>query len=65
VELPEGLAFDSDGSLWVMGGDGVLVKFESASLRATDAPEPNVRLALTGHVLFWSIAFWPSLSVCP
>jgi sugar lactone lactonase YvrE len=41
VELPEGLAFDSDGSLWVMGGDGVLVKFESASLRATDAPEPK------------------------
>lgn len=65
VDLPEGLAFDSDGSLWVMSGDGMLVKFESGSLRTTGAPAPNVRLAVTGHALFWSVAFWPKPAGLP
>ena len=59
VHLPEGLAFDSDGSLWVMTADGILEKFASSLLRATGAPEPSVHLTFPNHVLFWSVAFWP------
>lgn len=59
VNLPEGLAFDADGSLWVMNGDGVLEKFGSTALGSSGSVAPTVRLALTGHVLFWSVAFWP------
>jgi len=59
LDIPAGLAFDADGSLWVMGGAGALEKFSSAALGATGAPAPSVRLAITGHTLFWSVAFWP------
>jgi sugar lactone lactonase YvrE len=59
LTLPTGLAFDSDGSLWVVGGDGALTKFASESLAASGAPVPSARLDIAGHSLLWSIAFWP------
>jgi sugar lactone lactonase YvrE len=60
LTIPSGLAFDAEGSLWVMGGSGVLEKFPSSSLGVTGAPPPSVRIELTGYVLFWSVAFWPT-----
>jgi sugar lactone lactonase YvrE len=65
LDIPAGLAFDSDGSLWVMGGGGALEKFSRASLGATGAPPPAVRIGLTGYVLFWSVAFWPKPAGLP
>jgi sugar lactone lactonase YvrE len=57
--IPAGLAFDTEGSLWVMGGTGLLEKFPRTSLAASGAPAPAVTLRLTDYVLFWSVAFWP------
>jgi sugar lactone lactonase YvrE len=57
--IPAGLAFDSEGSLWVMGGTGILEKFPRASLAASGAPAPAVTLRLKDYLLFWSVAFWP------
>jgi sugar lactone lactonase YvrE len=65
LNIPSGLAFDSDGSLWVMGGGGALEKFASTSLGVTGAPVPGVRIGLTGYVLFWSVAFWPMQAGLP
>ena len=59
LDEPVGLAFDSDGALWVMDGIDVLTKFPRASLGATGAPAASVRLTLTNYSLFWSVAFWP------
>ncbi|HMG12521.1 MAG TPA: NHL repeat-containing protein [Gemmatimonadaceae bacterium] len=59
LSIPTGLAFDSDGSLWVIGGAGALEKFPTASLGATGAPAASVRIGLPGYVIFWSVAFWP------
>ena len=59
LSVPAGLAFDAQGSLWVIGGNGDLEKFASASLGATGAPAPNVHIAVRGFALFWSAAFWP------
>jgi sugar lactone lactonase YvrE len=59
LNLAYGLAFDSEGSLWVMGGARSLEKFPKASLAATGAPAPSVRLTFTTHTLFWNVAFWP------
>jgi sugar lactone lactonase YvrE len=59
LTLPVGLAFDASGSLWVVGGVGGLAKFDPASLAANGAPEPSARLRLSGHTLFWGVAFWP------
>src|SRR5438309_1442945 len=59
LSIPLGLAFEEDGSLWVVGGTGVLVKFAPASLGTTGAPVPSVRLRISGRVLFWSVALWP------
>jgi sugar lactone lactonase YvrE len=59
LSIPTGLAFDTEGSLWVMGGTGALEKFPKASLGATGAPAPNVRLTFSSYNLFWSVAFWP------
>ena len=65
LNIPAGLAFDSDGSLWVMGGAGALEKFPRTALNATGAPAPSVRIGLTGYVLFWSVAFWPTPDALP
>lgn len=63
--IPLGLAFEEDGSLWVVGGTGVLVKFAPASLGASGAPAPSVKLKISGHVLFWSVALWPKPTGLP
>ena len=65
LSSPAGLAFDADGSLWVMNDAGILEKFAKASLGATGAPAPSVRLALTSYTLFWSVAFWPKPAGLP
>jgi len=44
LSIPIGLAFEEDGSLWVVGGTGVLTKFAPASLGASGAPAPIARL---------------------
>jgi sugar lactone lactonase YvrE len=59
VPIPVGLAFDADGSLWVVGGAGDLMKFASTSLSTSGAPEPSARLILTGQAILWTAAFWP------
>src|SRR5439155_940405 len=56
---PTALAFDGEGSLWVVGGAGTLTKFARTSLGASGAPEPSARLTITGHQVLWSAAFWP------
>lgn len=59
LSAPVGLAFDGGGNLWVAGGAGVLAKFSRTRLRAGGAPTASARLEITGHTLFWSVAFWP------
>lgn len=59
LSIPVGLAFDGEGSLWVMGGGGALTRFAAASLAASGATAPSTRLDVSGHTLFWSLAFWP------
>ena len=59
LTLPVGLAFDANGSLWVVEGGGGLAKLDRASLAASGAPEPKVRLRLSGHTVLWGVAFWP------
>src|SRR5437867_5210956 len=59
LALPVGLAFDAEGSLWVVGGAGSLTKFARTSLGASGAPEPSARLTIAGHQVLWSAAFWP------
>jgi len=63
--IPIGLAFEEDGSLWVVGGTGVLAKFAAASLGASGTRAPSVRLKVSGHVLFWSVALWPKPAGLP
>jgi sugar lactone lactonase YvrE len=65
LNLPVGLAFDADGSLWVMGGADALEKFARTSLAASGAPSPSVRVRLIGYVLFWNVAFWPKPAGLP
>jgi sugar lactone lactonase YvrE len=60
LSVPVGLAFDAEGNLWVVGGTGALTKFSWASLGASGAAEPTLRVQLAEHSLFWSIAFWPT-----
>ena len=57
--IPVGLAFDADGSLWVLSGDQGLHKFALPALGATGKPEPSAQLSLNGHTLLSGIAFWP------
>ena len=65
LSIPVGLAFEEDGSLWVVGGTGVLTRFAPASLSATGAPVPSARLKVSGHSLFWSLALWPKPAGLP
>ena len=59
LSIPVGLAFDGAGNLWVVGGGGALTMFAAARLGTSGALEPSARLDLSGHTLFWSVAFWP------
>lgn len=59
LAFPAGLAFDADGSLWVLGGAGALTNFASTSLLATGAPAPAARLQISGESLFWGVALSP------
>ena len=59
LNLPVGLAFDAAGALWVAGAEGSLVKYDPGSLHVSGAPEPGVRLELTGRSQLWTLAFWP------
>lgn len=65
LSLPVGLAFDGEGSLWVVGGAGGLTKFNRSSLAVTGIPAPSAKLNIAGHVLFWSVAFWPQPAGLP
>jgi sugar lactone lactonase YvrE len=65
LSIASGLAFDSEGSLWVMGGIGALEKFPKTSLAASGAPAPSVRLTFTNYTLFWNVAFWPKPTGLP
>jgi sugar lactone lactonase YvrE len=65
LSIPTGLAFDSEGSLWVMGGARVLAKFPKTSLGATGAPAPSVQLTFTAYTEFWNVAFWPKPAGLP
>ncbi len=59
LDVPFGLAFDGEGSLFVIGGAGGLTKFVKTSLAVTGSPAPAAKLTVAGHALFWSVAFWP------
>jgi sugar lactone lactonase YvrE len=65
LTAPSGLAFDSDGSLWVLGSQNQLQKFSSAALGATGNPSPSVSLRLNNYVILWSLAFWPTPAGSP
>jgi sugar lactone lactonase YvrE len=65
LDVPFGLAFDGEGSLFVIGGAGTLTKFPKTSLGATGSPAPAAKLTVAGHALFWSVAFWPKPAGLP
>lgn len=65
LSIPVGLAFEGDGSLWVVGGGGALTKFARSSLGETGAPAPSAQLQVTGRSLFWSVALWPKPAGLP
>jgi sugar lactone lactonase YvrE len=62
---PAGMAFDGDGSLWVMNVDGPLVKLGRADIAATGAPRPSVQLTPNGVARVWNVAFWPTPNGLP
>jgi sugar lactone lactonase YvrE len=57
--IPVGLAFDGEGSLWVISGEGSIIKYDRTVLGESGTPRPSVELTVGGHTLFWSAAFWP------
>jgi hypothetical protein len=65
LDIPVGLAFDDEGSLWVVGGVGQMTKFGKALLGVTGSPSPSARLRVNGHALFWSVALWPKPAGLP
>ncbi len=66
IDEPVALAFDNEGSLWVMNGaNGQLSKFPRAALAQTASRAPALTLTPAGYTLFWSIAFWPKPAGLP
>lgn len=66
IDEPVALAFDTDGSLWVMdGANGQLSKFPRSALAQTTSRAPALILTPSGYTLFWSIAFWPKPAGLP
>jgi len=65
LDVPFGLAFDGEGSLFVIGGAGGLTKFLKKSLGVTGSPAPAAKLTVAGHSFFWSVAFWPKPAGLP
>ena len=65
LRVPTGLAFDSDGSLWVLTSDGGLEKFTTEQIAVSNSPAPTVAVQLNGHLDFWSVAFWPAPAGLP
>lgn len=65
LDVPFGLAFDGEGSLFVIGGGGGLIKFLKTSLGLTGSPAPAAKLTVAGHALLWSVAFWPKPAGLP
>ena len=63
--IPVGLAFDTEGSLWVAGGDNTLYKFAQSKLGETGKPVPSAELLLDGHSLLSGVAFWPKPARLP
>jgi len=63
--VPAGLAFDDEGSLWIMGGQGTLSKFTVGSIAGSGNAEPLLQVKLENNSLLWSIAFWPKPSGFP
>ena len=63
--IPVGLAFDADGSLWVVGGDAALYKFAPATIAVGGKPEPSTQLFVDDHSLLSGIAFWPKVPGLP
>lgn len=63
--VPVAIAFDTEGSLWVMGGSGGLKKFEPDALDGEGSQQSSVKIVVSDHVLFWSIAFWPKPAGLP
>jgi sugar lactone lactonase YvrE len=63
--VPVALAFDAEGSLWVMGGAGGLKKFEPDALDGEGSQQSSVKILVSDHILFWSIAFWPKPAGLP
>jgi sugar lactone lactonase YvrE len=59
IDVPAGLAFDDDGSLWIAGLDGNVTSFTREQLLASAPTTPSVSMTLDGHGLLWSAAFWP------
>lgn len=62
---PVSLAFDGEGSLWVMEDGGTLDAFAGAALHASGTPAPALSLTVAGYSLFWDIAFWPKVTGLP
>lgn len=65
LENPTGLAFDQDGSLWIIGASGNLSKFTARDIAASGPAEPTLQMRIENHRLLWNIAFWPKPSGFP
>ncbi|MEO5798158.1 MAG: NHL repeat-containing protein [Gemmatimonadales bacterium] len=56
---PVGLAFDKNGSLWVMNVSGVLEQFAPAQLLKIATPTPTTTIRMPDFNLLLGLAFWP------
>lgn len=63
--IPTGLAFDGEGDLWVVSGEGSLRQFDHTELGASGAPRPTITLRIQNRTLLWSAAFWPKPAGLP
>lgn len=65
LENPAGIAFDQQGSLWIIGVSGLLSKFTADDIAASGPAEPTLQMRIENHLLVWGIAFWPKPSGFP